>query len=364
VLCAIAAVELMGFQLSLDQGAILDSPRWWARVLWYYPALFNIALVCGGAIAVLARAQIVRVGKAWAVEATAFPIAPYLATHAVLIAVLYALSVAGFQRGVAAGANADLWFLAWLFCGVLAVAAWGCALARPPLWIDLLRNSSRSISWGTALGCVLWQSAETLNQVFFEFGRLPTLLAVVATLRATGHDVAYTEEPARIVFEGFGIRMSSGCLGYEGISLVLVFCAAYLVALRRELAFPRSFLLVALAALASWGMNVLRVAALVLIGAKRGVYAIEGFHSVAGWLYFAAIAAGIVAVSQRRWFARQGRESVETEGWRSPVSAAPARAHRNGSRLEDLPHRPVRPPLPVARAPCRRGPRHLPSSHR
>ena len=322
LLCALAALELLLLQLRLDQKVILDSPRWWAQILWYYPTLFNVGLLCVGAMAVLSRRHLADLARSWRQDEAPWGSASrYLVAHVVFIGFFYGLSVAGFQRGVAASDNASWWLLAWLSCGCLAVAAWLCALARPELWMNYLRNGGRSLVWGLALGCSVWLGAQFLTQGLFEFGRVPTLMAIAALLRATGHEASFTQEPAAIRIEGFGVRMSSACFGYEGIALVLVFSAVYLLALRKELAFPRSLLLVVLAAGVSWGMNVLRVTALVLIGTYQGKYAIEGFHSVAGWLYFAAIAAGIVLLSQQSWFAKDRQESPV--GSDAPNPAAP-----------------------------------------
>jgi len=320
LLCALAGSELLILQLQLDQKAILDSPRWWAQILWYYPTLFSVSLLCAGAMAVLSRRHLLESARVGLRDEVSWGTAKYLVAHVVLIVLFYGLSLVGFQSGLAASAAADLWFAAWLLCGLFAVAAWLCALARPEHWMNYLRRGGRSLLWGSALGCAMWLGAQFLNQGLFEFGRLPTLMAVAALLRITGHEASFTQEPAAIRIEGFGVRMSSACFGYEGIALVLVFSAIYLFALRKELAFPRSLLLAALAVLVSWGMNVLRVSVLILIGAYQGVYAIEGFHSVAGWLYFAAIAAGIVLLSQQRWFAKDGRETPAVAGAKNPAA--------------------------------------------
>ena len=320
LLCALAVTELIGFQLRLDQSAILDSTRWWARVLWYYPALFNIALLCAGSMAVLARRSLSEAARAWLRDATSWGAKHFLGAHLLLTLLLYRLSLAGFQEGAAAGASADLWFVAWVACGVLSAVAWCCALARPSLWIDLVNGGARGMLWGVALGSSLWLGAQFLTQGLFQFGRVPTLMAVSTILRATGHAASFTTEPARIGIDGFSVRMSAGCFGYEGVALVLAFSATYLFLVRKDLAFPRSLLLVAIAAGVSWGMNVFRVSALILLGAYRGVDAIEGFHSVAGWLYFAAIAAGVVALSQRPWFAKDQGESPSMETASNPAA--------------------------------------------
>ncbi|MEO8500745.1 MAG: exosortase E/protease, VPEID-CTERM system [Vicinamibacteria bacterium] len=320
LLSALAALELIGLQLTLDQRVILDSTRWWARVLWYYPDLFNIALLCAGSMAVLTRRPLAEAVRASRRDLTPSGAGRFLGAHILLSLLFYGLSLVGFQEGAAGGAWADLWFLSWAACGLLVVAAWGCALARPGLWASFLKAGSRGILWGLALGGSVWLGAQYLTEGFFEFGRVPTLMAVAAILRATGHSAFFTEEPARIGIDGFSVRMSAGCFGYEGVALVIAFTLAYSLAVRKELLFPRSLLLIPLAVGASLTMNVFRVTSLILIGAYRGKYAIEGFHSVAGWLYFAAIAAGIVMLSQTRWFAKDPQMTVSTQSSSNPAA--------------------------------------------
>ena len=322
LVCAIGLAELMVLQLRLDQRAILDSPRWWAQILWYYPALFQLGLVCLGSMAMLSRRDLAEMIRAARSQDSFSSALRFFAIHAALFAVFFWLSFAGFERGLAASSKAaDLWFLAWTLCGLSALACWTFLLVRPSLWRAFLIASSRRLLWGAALGSALWLTATFVTGELFDFGRLPTLQAIAAVLRATGHEATYTMNPALIRIDGFAVSMSAGCFGYEGIALVLVFCTAYLVALRRALAFPRSFLLIAMAVAASWVMNVLRVTLLVLIGAYRGKYAVEGFHSVAGWIFFAAIAAGVVALSQRPWFAKNPAAARPTEGARENPAA-------------------------------------------
>jgi len=47
-----------------------------------------------------------------------------------------------------------------------------------------------------------------------------------------------------------------------------------------------------------WFLNVVRIAALILIGAWSERVAIDGFHTVAGWLFYTVAACGIVVVSR------------------------------------------------------------------
>lgn len=96
------------------------------------------------------------------------------------------------------------------------------------------------------------------------------------------------------------------CSGYEGVGLVVLFCAIYLWLFRAKIRFPHAFLLFPLGAVAAWLANVLRVVTLIAIGTSVSPeVAAEGFHSQAGWLFFLVVSLGLMAVSHRvRWFCK------------------------------------------------------------
>jgi exosortase E/protease (VPEID-CTERM system) len=98
----------------------------------------------------------------------------------------------------------------------------------------------------------------------------------------------------------FAVEVSSVCSGLEGMGLMLVFCAVWLVLCRREYRFPQALLLIPAGLVLSFALNVLRIATLVLIGhAGWPDTAVYGFHSQAGWITFNA-AAGLIAHLSRR----------------------------------------------------------------
>jgi len=78
----------------------------------------------------------------------------------------------------------------------------------------------------------------------------------------------------------FAVEVSSICSGLEGVGLMLAFCCAWLLYFRAEYRFPRALLLIPAGVLLVFALNVLRIAALVLIGnAGHPAMAIYGFHS-------------------------------------------------------------------------------------
>ena len=71
------------------------------------------------------------------------------------------------------------------------------------------------------------------------------------------------------------------------MALVTVFVAVYLWLFRNELRFPQALLIFPLGMLAIYLANVIRLAALVLLGTHVFTGSgCQGFHSYAGWIAF------------------------------------------------------------------------------
>ncbi|WP_210528177.1 exosortase E/protease, VPEID-CTERM system [Rubellimicrobium arenae] len=107
-------------------------------------------------------------------------------------------------------------------------------------------------------------------------------------------------DPARHVFgvDGFLVEVGQPCAGLEGIVLISGFILHYGVLFRRSLNLWRFFiLLLPLGLVLSWLLNAVRIAALVVMGARVSPeIAVNGFHSHAGWMFFAMVSLGLIAV--------------------------------------------------------------------
>ena len=101
----------------------------------------------------------------------------------------------------------------------------------------------------------------------------------------------------------FQVRILAPCSGYEGAAFVFAFLSIYLWVFRRDLRFPNALLLFPICVAAIWFLNALRIALLVSIGSHISPsVAIQGFHSVAGWVSILAVALGTIAVSRKMTF--------------------------------------------------------------
>jgi exosortase E/protease (VPEID-CTERM system) len=104
---------------------------------------------------------------------------------------------------------------------------------------------------------------------------------------------------------------------------MLAFSGAWLLYFRREYIFPRALLLIPAGVAAIYALNVLRIAALILIGnAGFPDVALYGFHSQAGWMAFVAVACGLVLLSGRStWLNRSAAHSGAHSATHNPTAA-------------------------------------------
>jgi exosortase E/protease (VPEID-CTERM system) len=130
---------------------------------------------------------------------------------------------------------------------------------------------------------------------------------------------AHIYHPDRLVLglDSFSVHVTRACSGYEGVGLFSVFYSLFLCIYRERLCFPRALLLLPLGIAAVWTLNSLRIALLVIIGARWSPeLAVEGFHVHAGWPALIAVALVAVALSTRfRAFGARivpGEQDVET----------------------------------------------------
>jgi exosortase E/protease (VPEID-CTERM system) len=119
------------------------------------------------------------------------------------------------------------------------------------------------------------------------------------------------------------------CSGLEGVGLMLAFCCAWLLYFRDEYRFPRALLLIPGGMLLIFGLNVVRIAVLMLIGdAGYPDVAMYGFHSQAGWIAFNVAACGLIYVSQRTGaFQRTRPNEPAATGTGNPTTDNPTAAY-------------------------------------
>ncbi|HET9069234.1 MAG TPA: exosortase E/protease, VPEID-CTERM system, partial [Amaricoccus sp.] len=113
-------------------------------------------------------------------------------------------------------------------------------------------------------------------------------------------------DPARylITLDYFTVEIGAACSGIQGFALILALMAMYFWIDRANLDFRRAWLLVPVALVLSFALNVVRITLLLVIGARYSPeLAVDGFHGHAGWLMFVVLGLPLVGVARAvPWF--------------------------------------------------------------
>jgi exosortase E/protease (VPEID-CTERM system) len=206
--------------------------------------------------------------------------------------------------GSAAGPAAD-WLAALSVAAAIAAFVFGSAIFVPAsFWTGFVRSAPLAplaglAAAGASIGIAEW-TAFTGPWMRLTFSVIATLLRVV---RPDGF-----VDPANSIIRvgSFEVTMAPECSGFEGVAMMLVFGAAWLLMFRGEFRFPHAMLLIPVGMAAIWTLNCLRIIVLLLIGAAGGeAVALGGFHSQAGWIAFVTMAVAFCLAGQRvAWIAR------------------------------------------------------------
>ncbi len=206
------------------------------------------------------------------------------------------------------------WTWAWLALAAVLLGALALAVASARIWVAFLREASPALARSAAVALVAWGAGFLSLELWQGLGQI-TLYGVAFLLQWSVRDLVFDPITAEVGSQRFYVTVAPICSGYEGIGLTAVFLGAYLWTTRGSLRFPNALALVPIGVLAVLVGNILRIAALILVGLHVSPrVALGGFHSKAGWIFFCAVGLGIVAWSRSApWFSRDSVESVESD---------------------------------------------------
>ena len=238
-----------------------------------------------------------------------------MGAFAVLSTRLFSATLSGLPANLIAGA--------WLVAGVLAIALAAFAFAPPRLWLEAVRATGNVWSYalaGAILSCLLGKASQLLWK--------PATHGTFVMVKAFLHPFipVIVADPAAYLLgsPSFHVEISRQCSGLEGAGLMLVFGVVWLCLFRSEFRFPRALLLIPAGMTAAYLLNVVRIAALILIGnAGAPGVALGGFHSQAGWIAFIGVAVGFALVAQHApWMTvRPPARSVPDGSTENPTAA-------------------------------------------
>jgi CAAX prenyl protease-like protein len=220
---------------------------------------------------------------------------------------------------LAAGHDAGSWLntrAGLLLAGaVLALAVGLAALACIPmkLWIRIARETSPVWIYATLAGVAAWFLRSPAQGLWIQSSTANVYLLQVVTFRSVQAvlgfvlpDLVVGAGPFVIGTPRFSVSVGAPCSGIEGLALVLVFTIVWLWFFRRENRFPRALALIPCALACAFLLNVVRIAALILIGnAGAPEVAFVGFHSQAGWIAFTLVALAFSMATQRLAWVRK-----------------------------------------------------------
>jgi exosortase E/protease (VPEID-CTERM system) len=222
---------------------------------------------------------------------------PWLALHGVFL-LLLAPSLSFLYSEHGAGLPFSIRALLSALLAAAAVVALFATTAPWAFWRDAAK--ALGVFWlyalvtaVTATCAIQWSQMLWKPTTVLTFELVRGLLApIIPSLQS---------DPRTLILstDRFAVRIMEYCSGLEGAGLMLTFGCAWLLYFRKEYIFPRALILIPAGLLLIFALNVLRIAALVLIGhSGYPEVAKYGFHSQAGWIAFNIAACGIAFASR------------------------------------------------------------------
>ncbi|WP_210529342.1 exosortase E/protease, VPEID-CTERM system [Rubellimicrobium arenae] len=195
-----------------------------------------------------------------------------------------------------------LWAFALPWVTGASLAAVGAMFWAAPrrAWGDWLRREGRHAALVGAAAALL---LDLTNLVLPLWAWMPlsslTFAAVQLCLSVFGSGIYLSRQDYIIGLDGFYVNIGQACSGLEGLLLITAFVVLYGGLFRNSLRFPHYWLvMLPLGLMLSWTFNVLRITALILIGAWASPeLAVNGFHSYAGWMFFTLLALALIGLA-------------------------------------------------------------------
>lgn len=192
-------------------------------------------------------------------------------------------------------------FMALSAGAVLAAVGGLFWMLQPQKWWIWLKTENFLLVLIVALAALIPFMARLIEPLWaIELLSSATFEAVAFLLSSLDQNVFVDPVRAWIGLQSFVVSVAKQCSGIEGLALITGFMAIYAILFRdtlRQMGFWGVLWPIAL--MLSWGFNIVRITALILIGEYVSPdLAVNGFHSFAGWLLFTIVAIGVLFVAQ------------------------------------------------------------------
>lgn len=208
------------------------------------------------------------------------------------------------------------------YLGIAAfVLAWALLILTSMLviapinfWRKFARTQVTSLMIAAG-GVVIYVSSQLYLSKFEAFWSglflQPTILIAKTFAGFIGLNTVDQENPQHFGTNEFVVDIGPTCLGYQGVSIILIVLTAYFLIQRKYLRFPNVLLLLPISILILLLLNAIRISVLVGIGHWWSPeVAVTGFHSTAGWVELILALFGILWVINRStWFVKRVRRN-------------------------------------------------------
>jgi exosortase E/protease (VPEID-CTERM system) len=274
-------------------GTLLVSGDWWTQVFktfWLGSTTILALLIVGVAlIRTEVRQKTEGLGR--------LPAGPFYLGHLVAFLGFALVTMWASEANLRGLWRADIWAGLWAMLGLMSLLCLLAAVLPGFGFRGLVMVSLAGIA-AFAGGMVTYEYWPALSH--------STFWVVQGLLRLVFGEVVSNPDQLTIGVPPFGVKIERSCSGFEGMGQMLVFLSLYFWIYRKDLRFPRPFLLLPIGVVLVWLGNAVRIAVLVCVGVWISPKVAEnGFHSHAGWLLFNGIALGLMAVTRySRFFAR------------------------------------------------------------
>jgi len=223
----------------------------------------------------------------------------WVVLHSLAFLVFVLVTSAAFGARPDDSARSVFVLASWVTAGSATLIFWLLVLAPAAAWFRVLREQQLNIFIGFLAGAATWLVG-LLAQNLWEPLAGGTLRLSALLLSLIYPEVVYDPTQGLVGTRTYFVEIYPVCSGYEGITLVTVFVATYLWIFRKELPFPKAFVLFPIGIGSIWLANVLRITTLIAVGTSgSSEVASGGFHSQAGWIGFTLVALGLIAISHR-----------------------------------------------------------------
>jgi exosortase E/protease (VPEID-CTERM system) len=298
--CLVLVAEYLFISVLFDAETVVERGGAW-ELIGRVGSLATLAVVLVTATLILWPA--LDRGARSAAPPLAKPSPVLLGAHALLYVMVVYVVDAMFGRPEPPSGAPLLWMAAAL---TLLGAAFVALVMGLRVAAGFMQRTLPVLLFAAALvGGTAWLAGQWLFSMWDPLSR-SMFFVVSRLLRAAFDDVTAEPETLTVGLDDFIVTIAPVCSGIEGAAVITVLLVSYLVAFRAVLKFPRALLLLPSAVAAVWFGNVLRIAALIVLGARVDPdLALGAFHSKAGWVFVCAIALGAAVLGRRlRFFAR------------------------------------------------------------